>query len=106
MSIEAKLDQIIELLTSIDTKLSPKNEQEGSTAEAVISAKPTKSMLEFQRRVEFIGWMERTHFLTAVRKQATESGKIERFHFNTSITATIDEKIKKTGAQFYKDLKT
>lgn len=106
MSIEEKLDQVIELLTRIDAKLLRQVGPENPLTDIPTPLKPTKGMLEFQRSVEFIGRMERTHYLTAVRNQATESGQVKQFRFNTSITASIDEKIKKTGAQFYKDLKT
>lgn len=64
MSIAAKLNQMIELLPRIDVRLSPQSEQETPVTD---SAPPTltKSMLEFQLKVEFIGWIERTHYLMA-----------------------------------------
>ncbi len=112
MSIEEKLDQVIELLTRIDAKLSPKSEPETPVAELVIQPKPTKAMLKFQHMIEFAASMDRTHFLSAVRKRAPEVMEIRKhqpgwgFSFTPQFTPKIDEKIQKTGAQFYKDLKT
>jgi hypothetical protein len=110
MSMEEKLDQIIALLTRIDAKLSPTPEPEKPIIP--IPAKPTKAMLKFQHMIEFAASMDRTHFLSAVRKRAQEVMEIRKqqpgwgFSFTPQFTPKIDEKIQKTGAQFYKDLKT
>jgi hypothetical protein len=112
MSIEAQLDQIIELLTRIDAKLSPASEPEMLVIEVVIPPKPTKAMLKFKHMIEFAASMDRIHFLSAVRKRAAEVMEIRKhqpgwaFNFTPQFTPKIDEKIQKTGAQFYKDLKT
>jgi hypothetical protein len=112
MSLENKLDQIIELLTRIDAKLSPNSKPEIPVTEVFIPPKPTKAMLKFQHMIEFAASMDRTHFLSAVRKRAAEVMEIRKhqagwtFSFTPQFTPKIDEKIQKTGAQFYKDLKT
>jgi hypothetical protein len=111
-NIENKLDQIIELLNRIDAKLSLTSEPEMPVAQVVIAPKPTKDMLKFQHMIEFAASMDRTHFLSAVRKRAAEVMEIRKrqpgwaFSFTPQFTPKIDKKIHKTGAQFYKDLKT
>lgn len=112
MSLEAKLDQIIELLTRIETKLSPQSEPAAPAVKTTIIPKPTKSQLEFKRMIEFAAEMDRKFFFSAIRKNVERYMEIRkhnpnwRFSFTPQFTPKIDEKIQKTGAQFYKDLKT
>lgn len=112
MPIEDKLDQIIALLTRIEAKLSPNREPATPVTEVVIPPKPTKAMLKFQHLIEFAASLDRTRFLSAVRKQAAEVMEIRKkqpgwtFSFTPQFNPKIDEKIQQTGAQFYKDLKT
>jgi hypothetical protein len=112
MCIESKLDEIIDLLNRIVALLQPQTESFVPAIEAVVPAsKPTKSQLDFKRMIEFAARMDRTHFFSAIRKQAMELMKKRqqepgwRLSFTPQFTPKIDEKIQKTGAQFYKDLK-
>lgn len=111
MSIDDKLDKIIELLTRIETKLSPQVEPAVTLATPVSNPKPTKAMLKFKHMIEFAASLDRTQFLSAVRKRAAEIRELRKqepgttFSFVPQFTPKIDEEIRKTGAQFYKDLK-
>lgn len=111
MSIADKLDQIIELLTRIDRKLSLQSEPPAPTADIVIPPKPTKSMLKFKHMIEFAAEMDRKFFFSAIRKYAPRYLEIRkhdpshRVSFTPQFTPKIDERIQKTGAQFYKDLR-
>ncbi|WP_439697424.1 hypothetical protein ACFGVS_03215 [Mucilaginibacter sp. AW1-7] len=111
MSIADKLDQIIELLTRIESKLDPKPDRPFAVAETTKVAKPTPSQLNFKRLIEFAAGMDRTLLFSNIRKNATQymadrkRDPSWRFSFRPQFTPKIDEKIAKTGAQFYKDLK-
>jgi hypothetical protein len=112
MNIEDKLDQIIELLSRIDAKLSPPGEQRMPDTEVVIPPKPTKGMLKFKQMIEFTAEIDRKFFFSAIRKYAPRYMEIRqhdpshRLSFKPQMTPKIDEKIQKTGAQFYKNLRT
>jgi hypothetical protein len=61
MNTEIKLDQIIELLTGIDAKLSRRTAPDEHQMEVVSPAKPIKSMLKSQRRIDSsVAWNTRT----------------------------------------------
>lgn len=111
MSIADKLDQIIELLTRIDKKLSPPEELEKPAENIVVQPKPTKAMLKFKQMIEFAADMDRGFFFSAIRKNAARYMEVRqhdphhRLSFKPQMTPKIDEKIQKTGAQFYKDLR-
>jgi len=108
--IEEKLDVIIDVLTRIDQKLQS-GERTVPAVAAIPVGKPTKAMLKFQHLIEFAARMDRTHYLTAIRQQAAEIVEIRKQQpgwipvFSPQFNPKIDEKIQKTGAQFYKDLK-
>jgi hypothetical protein len=115
MTIEEKLDQAIEILLSIEGKLNAMPEQVPEPKESgqyKKSATPTGAQLEFQKQVEFYIQINRTHFLTAIRKNASQLMERRRMQpgykisFKDEITLKlVDEKIAKTQAMFYKDLK-
>lgn len=111
MSIEDKLDQIIELLTRIESKLDPKPERPFAAVETIKVVKPTPSQLKFKRLIEFAAGMDRTLLFSHIRKNAAQymadrkRDPTWRFSFRPQFTPKIDEKIQKTGAQFYKDIK-
>ncbi|HWZ15441.1 MAG TPA: hypothetical protein VNW95_09405 [Mucilaginibacter sp.] len=111
MNIEAKLDQIIELLIRIEAKLSPQTEPKAPAVVPIVVSKPTKSQLKFKHMIEFAAEMDRKFFFSAIRKYAPRYMEIRkhdpnhRLSFTPQFTPKIDEKIQKTGAQFYKDLR-
>jgi hypothetical protein len=111
MNMEAKLDQIIELLTRIESKLDAKPHTPAAALETIKPAKPTPGQLKFKRMIELAASMDRTHLFSHIRKNAAEydaERKLDpnwRLSFTPQFTPKIDEKIQKTGAQFYKDIK-
>ena len=118
MAIEEKMDQLIAMMLRLEEKLDrslgqvPGQRVEETVAAPALVVKPTKSMLEFKRAIEFANSMSRTHFLSAVRKQAPEimeRRKLEpglSFVYTPNALKRIDEKISRYPAQFYKDLRT
>ena len=114
MAIEEKLDKIIEILLRIEEGL----KINADTGQEIIAEKaspvilrPTKSQLKFKRVIELANSMDRTHFFSSIRKNAVtimerkKSNPAFKLNFTPQLLHKIDEKIAKTQAQFYKDLK-
>lgn len=113
MEIEAKLDEIIARLTRIEAHLGISTEPPAIDPHLskVTEKKPTNAMLKFKRMIEFANEMDQKFYFSAIRKRAAELMEIRKTNPNWRITfkpqmlKKIDEKIDKTGAQFYKDLR-
>ncbi|RKR83296.1 hypothetical protein BDD43_3501 [Mucilaginibacter gracilis] len=116
-TIEEKLDQIISILTQINEKMGinsvadPVNTIETVKPIAAAVPKPTKSQLDFKRRKELIGRLDRTYFLTEIRTRVRDIFEMKKrnpsfkLEFKTQAMDEINKRIDKTGAQFYIDLK-
>ncbi|MBK0379320.1 hypothetical protein [Mucilaginibacter segetis] len=110
MDLDAKLDEIIARLARIEAHLGIATTVV-ETELVTIPTKPTKAMLHFKHMMEFASDMDRKFFFSAIRKRAPEMLELRkkdprfRLSFRPQMLPKIDEKIQKTGAQFYKDLK-